>query len=930
MFLALVLAAAVPAPVSSAVAYSADGKLLAVGRHGAVEILNAESLQTERTVIGLSGRVTALAFAPNGTLAIAAGEPGRAGTVRLVPAVGKPVDFKAHNDAVYGLAFAIDGTLATAGYDRVIHLWNPADTAKPKLTLTDHSDAVYSVAFRPDGKLLASGSADRAVKVWDAATGKRLYTLGDPTDWVYSVAWSPDGKHLAAAGVDKSVRVWAADEVGGKLVAAKFAHNSPVLRVAFAGGKLFSAGEDRVAKTWDPLTLADGKSFPATADALLAFAPSPDGKRYAVGLFDGTVDVIDSATGKRVVPSKAPAAIQGWDRYPIVSETANSDSARTAAVVTLPATIAGALDRAGDADFYRITLKTGQQLGVQIVAKPGPEFVLTVCDDGGKPLAESSNGRLGFTAPADGIYAVGVRDRDYNGTGPYRLHLGEFPVVTGVFPLAVQRGKTADVHVAGVNLGSPHGKTVRVSVPATAMVGTKISVPHGVADAVGTAEITVGEFASVVAAADGAADLRTLPATVDGVVVPDGRGVVRFPAKKGERLVVETHARRLGSPLDSAIEILDATGSAVPRTTLRCTAKTFVTFRDHDSQKTGIRLDAWNEFAANDYCLAGTELLRIKALPGHPDADCDFVQVDGGRLGHLDTTPTHQALNTPLYKVEFHPPGSTFPPNGLPAFTLFFRNDDGGPGYGKDSRVLFDPPADGTYQVRVADARGTGGPGYAYRLTVRPAKPDFEAKLTNPNVRVWKDGAAAVEVKLLRLDGFTGPVELSVVGLPPGWACPPTRVEAEQFTATLPVVAGPAADSSPKLVAKAVIAGREVVHEVPFAGPKIDDNPPVAATLSVGELSLKPGTEGKFTVTVDRRGGFKGRVPVDVRGLPHGVRVQNIGLNSILITEKETSREVVLYAEPWVKATHHPFAVVARQEGRAENAAKPVLLTVKP
>ena len=41
-------------------------------------------------------------------------------------------------------------------------------------------------------------------------------------------------------------------------------------------------------------------------------------------------------------------------------------------------------------------------------------------------------------------------------------------------------------------------------------------------------------------------------------------------------------------------------------------------------------------------------------------------------------------------------------------------------------------------------------------------------------------------------------------------------------------------------------------------------------------------------MNVERRNGFTGRIPLEVRGLPHGVRVLDIGLNGILITEKET------------------------------------------
>ena len=101
----------------------------------------------------------------------------------------------------------------------------------------------------------------------------------------------------------------------------------------------------------------------------------------------------------------------------------------------------------------------------------------------------------------------------------------------------------------------------------------------------------------------------------------------------------------------------------------------------------------WDELATNDYLYVGNELVRIQALPLNPDADCTFSNSAGRRLAYLDTTPTHHSMGTPMYRVEVHPPGRSFPPNGLPQFTLFYRNDDGGPGYGKDSRLFFDAPA---------------------------------------------------------------------------------------------------------------------------------------------------------------------------------------------------------------------------------------------
>jgi WD40 repeat protein len=1022
-------------PAVTALAYHSDGSLLAAGTHGQVTLIDPRSGEDVGVIRDIPGRITGLAFSKAGPLAVACGEPGKAGLVRLYdlaagrsPASAPLAEIAAHKDAVYGLAFRPDGReLATAGYDRVIKVWTVGQP-NPRLTLSDHSDAVYAVAYSPDGKLLASAAADRAVKVWDVSNGKRLYTLGDPTDWVYAVAWHPGGKMLAAAGVDRSIRVWEATADGGRLIRSAFAHEQAVTWLGYGpdGSVLYSAGEDGRVKAWDATKLTETRVLPKQSDAVPGIALRPDGKQLAVGRFDGTAQFIDPATGKpgatflpvkprppavsavtpdavvrggkarltltgsrldtatgltisdpaikaRLLPGTNPgsrgveldipaAAAVGpvrltlaspagesaparvvVDRYAAVPERGATDSAHAAMAITLPATVVGAIDRAGDVDYFHFDARAGQQVGVQVVAAAlGSKFdpVLTLSDDAGQVVAEATASALGYTVPKAGAYAVGVRDREYRGGKDmtYRLHVGDVPVVTAVFPLGVQRGKSAVVHIDGVNLGPSHGPTATVHVPADATVGSKLAVPVPPTAAgdrpLGAASIVTGEFPAAVVAAEAGADLRDVPGTADGILSRPGEAqTIRFPAKKGTRLVIETHASRLGSPLDPVIEVTDSAGKPVPRATLRCTAKTFLTFRDHDDAKPGLRLDAWNELTVNDYIYAGTELMRIKALPGHPDADCDFVQVGGRRVAFLDTTPTHHAHNTPMYKVEIHPPGTTFPPNGMPVFTLYYRNDDGGPGYGKDARVFFDPPADGVYQVRVADAREFGGPAFAYRLTVRPPRPDFAVAVSPATPNVWRGGAVPVTITATRIDGYAGPIDVRFDGLSPGFTVPPTRVEAEQVTTAVALHAAADAPAVGKgqvrLVAKAVIDGREVVREVPANHPKAIDGGDIVTTTDAAALSIVPGREVRFVATIERRNGFAGRVPLDVRGLPHGVTVQNIGLNGILITEKETRREVVLRAEPWVKPTEVPIVVFARNERKGtEHAARSVTLKV--
>jgi WD40 repeat protein len=72
-------------------------------------------------------------------------------------------------------------TLATAGDDTTVRLWDPA-TGTTRTTLEGHTGEVYGVAFSPDGRSLATAADDETVGLWDAATGAaRSLTAGPGT-----------------------------------------------------------------------------------------------------------------------------------------------------------------------------------------------------------------------------------------------------------------------------------------------------------------------------------------------------------------------------------------------------------------------------------------------------------------------------------------------------------------------------------------------------------------------------------------------------------------------------------------------------------------------------------------------------------------------------------------------------------------------------
>src|SRR5262249_17596670 len=153
----------------------------------------------------------------------------------------------------------------------------------------------------------------------------------------------------------------------------------------------------------------------------------------------------------------------------------------------------------------------------------------------------------------------------------YRLHVGDIPVVTEVFPLGLQKGTEADIALEGVNLGMT--RTVHVKAGANVEAGTRIpaavSSPKGV---LGHPTVVVGEFPEVpdrTTSGTGAWPSIPVPGTANGRIALAGATQTwRFAAKKGQPLILEVNARRLGSPLDSYIEVLDARGQPLPRAVL--------------------------------------------------------------------------------------------------------------------------------------------------------------------------------------------------------------------------------------------------------------------------------------------------------------------------------------------------------------------------
>lgn len=659
---------------------------------------------------------------------------------------------------------------------------------------------------------------------------------------------------------------------------------------------------------------------------------------------------------------------------PETVEAEMNDTPAAAQEIKLPTTVAGMIGKPGDVDCYRFKAEAGQTLVFDVVASAlgSPlNSVLTLTDAQGKTLAEAfgfdlkADALLGYSFKESGEYVVRVTEFDVQqvkaGGSPYRLTIGELPYVTHVFPLGVTQGAESEVRVGGFNLGVDR---LKVSTPAAAQWNETVTVlPRSTKGIPANAvSLAVGRYPEVTEQSAphnsiAAAQPIRLPVTINGRIW-DGEagrsskaasgGVIRsvaddyyrFTARQGQQIVFEVGAQRYGSPLDSVIEVLDQDGRPIPRAALRGELETILVLRDHPSNGAGMRIESWNGVEQRDYLLVGNELLQVEALPHNPDEDIIFKSFAGSRLGMLETTPEAHAVGSKVYKVSVHPPDAQFSSNGLPVVKLYYRNDDGGPAYGKDSRLTFTAPAAGEYVVRIRDVRGMQGERFAYRLSAHEAAPDFLLAVNTPNPNVPRGGAVPLTVTATRIDGFDGEIEVKLTGLPAGFAATTGVIRGDLNSTVVLLSAGPDANGTfpLRLQGTAQIGGRAVTREVMtkdlVAVVSVAPAPELLVTTDAPQYVLEPG--GKVTVTVQaaRQGEFAGRVPVNVLNLPPGIIIGNTGLNGVLITETETAQKFTLEAEPWVSPMKQPIVVVGIIETTSPQQsafpAQPFTLVIKP
>ncbi len=344
--------------VSSASFDPSGSRVVTASSDKSARIWEVATGATVHVLEGHVGRIRSASFSPDGSSIVTASEDW---TARVWEASSgrQTATLREHAGAVFSASFSPGGEwVVTASNDRMARLWDASSGDRLSM-LQGHGDLVSLASFGPGGSWIMTASHDGTARIWKNERAGQTW-LPPPTELaklehrgeVLVASFSPDGSRIVTAteSEDSAVRIW--DPASGdpvvlpgeghtaslSLDGAHVVTGTRTARVWDVAGRrlaqLHDEGEDLPAGNllsasfspdgtwvlvvsreavwlwgWQPGSTQRLELVPGSGEFQAACFSRPDGARVATATSEGTVRILDAASGKELARRDG---ISGW------------------------------------------------------------------------------------------------------------------------------------------------------------------------------------------------------------------------------------------------------------------------------------------------------------------------------------------------------------------------------------------------------------------------------------------------------------------------------------------------------------------------------------------------------------------------------------------------------------------------------------------
>ncbi|HVV01744.1 MAG TPA: hypothetical protein VHH88_10315, partial [Verrucomicrobiae bacterium] len=604
---------------------------------------------------------------------------------------------------------------------------------------------------------------------------------------------------------------------------------------------------------------------------------------------------------------------------PVLHEIEPNNTTKKAQILPINTTVEGMIT-SEDVDCFCVQAKKGERLSAEVEAiRTGRSTFdgrLLAYGPDGKLVADVDDTWLAlqdpfmsFIAKEEGRYTFELREVTYGGSSSsfYRMHVGNFPRPTIVFPLGGKAGDRTQFTFFS---------------PATGSFGQAIHLPDTVEEKYGIFAkldglqaptpnwIRVSPFPNVLSTGANLDQKHSMAVTLDPPFALNGilsrakqENWFSVPLRKRQPILFEVFARRLRSPLDSVIEVFDPTGKrlesnddgAGPDSVLKFTPAETTNYLARISDSLG---RGGPDFA---YRIEVTETepaitVKIPEVARNDTQSRQYIEVPRGNRFATLISARRLNFSGPLrFDLPGLPRGVKMLADemspGMDSMPLVFEADADAPLAGKlltltaagtnshgevtghfrqDVELVQGPPNNAAYYDTSVD-----------QLCVAVTKEaPFKLRIAEPRAPLVQSGTMRLEIIADRQKGFDEPIDLKMVWNPPGIS--------SQSEATIPRGATNvfyqmnAAASAETRVWKIAVLGHAPVGDGPlYVSSQLADLEVAPAFLS-GKIEtawVNPGATAKMTVHLRQERPFDGKAKIRLMGLPETVTAESMEIS---------------------------------------------------